>query len=182
MSAVTAPLSMDQMIAEAVGMSIPTNSKLGKLIRESGVVRSVEFRRIAALPRRDWEKDPHLEELRILLTQHLKKPTGTMELKPNQAAALRDLADYGGLFGPQCCGAGKTLVTLLAPVVLKAQRPLLLVPASVRDQTLRKVLPQMRKHWRLHPMLRVESYTAISLEKNSNLLENYAPDLILADE
>lgn len=170
------------MIADAVGYAIPTNSKLGKLIRESGVVRSVEFRRIAALPRRDWEKDPQLEELRVLLTQHLRRPGGTMELKANQAAALRDLADYGGLFGPQAVGAGKTLITLLAPVVLRSQRPLLLVPASVRDQTLRKVLPQMRKHWRLHPMLRVESYTAISLEKNANLLETYAPDLILADE
>ena len=175
-------LGMDQLIADAVGMTIPPNSKLGKLIREGGVVRSVEFRRIAALPRRDWEKDPQLEDLRILLTQHLRRPGGTMELKANQAAALRDLADHGGLFGPQAVGAGKTLITLLAPVVLQAQRPLLLVPASVRDQTLRKVMPQMRKHWRLHPMLRVESYTALSLEKNANLLENYAPDLILADE
>jgi len=175
-------LGMDAMIADAIGYAIPVNSKMGKLIRESGVVRSSEFRRIAALPRRDWEKDPQLEELRILLTQHLRRPGGTMELKPNQAAALRDIVDHGGLFGPQAVGVGKTLITLLAPVVLRAQRPLLLVPASVRDQTLRKVLPQMRKHWRLHPMLRVESYTAVSLEKNAKMLDTYQPDLILADE
>ncbi len=40
----------------------------------------------------------------------------------------------------------------------------------------------MRKHWRLHPSLKVIGYSELSLEKNARLLEEMGPDLIIADE
>lgn len=147
-----------------------------------GPVASLEFRRISALPMRDWETDLHIVEVTQFLTNLLKRPAGRMALKVNQAAALRDLHDFGGLFGPIAVGGGKTLITLLAPVLMRSERPVLLVPAQLRDQTLGYVLPAMRKHWRLHDGLRVVGYSELSLAKNADLLFKLMPDMIIADE
>ena len=147
-----------------------------------GPAASMEFRRIQALPRRVWDAADDLEELRVGLTEMLKRPEGTMALRPLQAAALRECHDLRGMFGPICVGAGKTLITLLAPVVCEAERPVLLVPAALRDQTLRKMIPEMREHWQLHPNLQVIGYSEISLEKNADLLFQIRPDMIIADE
>ncbi len=146
-----------------------------------GPVSSLEFRRVRDLPRRVWDQAPDLDDLVEGLTAMLRVPGGTMTLKRPQAAALRDIHDHGGMFGPICVGGGKTLISLLAPVLLKAKRPVLLVPASLRDQT-RRVIPEMARHWRLHPNLQIFSYTEISLEKNADLLARIRPDMLIADE
>lgn len=148
----------------------------------SGPVASLEFRRVCALPRRDWATAPDLAELRDGLTAMLRTAGGTMKLRDSQAAALRDIYDHRGLFGPIAVGEGKTLVSILAPVVCSAARPILLVPASVRDQTLARVLPEMARHWQLHPRLRVVGYSELSLAHNAKLLDEYEPDMIIADE
>ena len=148
----------------------------------NGPVASLEYRRIADLPRRVWDRAEDLDELVDGLTEIYRTPEGTMRLKRTQAAALRDIYDHGGLFGPIMVGGGKTLVTLLAPGLLGAATPVLLVPASVRDQTVMYVIPEMKKHWKLHPNLRVVGYEEISLEKNAGLLDELKPDLLLLDE
>jgi hypothetical protein len=160
----------------------------------NGPVASTEFRRIEALPRRLWQNAPDLEELRVGLTEMLRAPGGSMELRALQAAALREIYEVGGLFGPICVGAGKTLIALLASVVCEAKRPVLLVPASLRDQTLGSVLRDMRPHWKLHTNLTIISYAELSLEKNAELadakgnvtrpalLDRLAPDMIISDE
>ncbi len=158
------------------------SSTMAKLFKHGGPSKTREFRRIHALPRRVWEDDPNLDELVALLSKFLSTPDGNMMLWPVQAAALRDLHDRKGLFGPIAVGAGKALISLLAAVVVKAERPLLIVPAQVCEQTNLKVLPQMKKHWRLHPNLRVITYWDLSQEQNANILEEIAPDLIVPDE
>jgi len=105
-----------------------------------------------------------------------------MNLWPVQAAALQDIHDHRGLFGPIGVGQGKALVSLLAPMVLDCDRPLLLVPAQLREQTNLHVLPEMSKHWQLHKNLRVIGYSELSLAKNAEMLETIKPDLIIADE
>lgn len=157
-------------------------TKFAKMVAQGGVPRSSDFRRIEALPRRVWNEAEDLEEVRQLLTQVYKTRGGTMDFWIVQAASLRDAADWKGLFSPASVGAGKTIVSLMAPVVMEAERPVLLVPASLRDQTLRKVLPEMRKHWKLHPNLKIVGYEELGLVKNAELLERLRPDLIVADE
>lgn len=147
-----------------------------------GPVESTEFRRIAALPRFDWQTDPDLDELTLGLTWYLKTPRGQMTLKKIQAAALNAAYQTRGLFAAMPVGSGKTLVTLLAPGLLGAKRPLLLLPASVRDQTVGWVIPEMREHWKLHPNLTVMSYEELSLERNADFLERLRPDCIIPDE
>jgi len=173
----------DKIIADLGGAeSIKGNSKVGNLLKQRGVTKSSEFERIRYLPRRDWEQADDLDDLVDLLTQHLKTPDGTMRLWPIQAAALRDLYDYKCLFAPIPVGKGKALISLLAPVILKAKRPMLLVPASLRDQTNLKVLPEMGKHWELHPNLKVVGYSEISLAHKATMLDDLQPDMILMDE
>jgi len=144
------------------------------------VQRTPEIVRIAALPRRTWS-DEAASQLAELLTRELKTPGGTMKLRPVQAVALYEAMECGGLFGPQRVGAGKTLLTLLLPLVLEAKRPLLLLPASLVSKTWneRKVLAE---HWRLPTNLQIESYESLSLVHSAKKLEYIRPDLIIADE
>lgn len=147
-----------------------------------GPTNSLEFRRIEALPRRRWEDAEDLEDLITGLTELIKTPQGSMELFGLQASAIREIHDQGGMFGPIGVGEGKALVTLLAPLVCKVKRPLLLVPAQLRDQTVRKVIPEMSKHFQMHENLRVVGYSELGLLKNEKLIEEFDPDMILSDE
>lgn len=157
-------------------------SNFARSITTFGVSNTAEFKRIEALPRREWETAEDLDELTTLLTEDLKHPDGDMSLWPAQAASLREIHDMRGLVGSLAVGEGKALISLLAPVVLKAKRPILLVPADVREQTNRKVIPEMRKHWKLHPKLKVIGYSELSLMKNKDFLEEFKPDVIISDE
>lgn len=141
-----------------------------------------DFKRIESLPRREWDTEPLALDRARVLTDALKTPTGSMVLWKVQAAALAEIMLYRGLFAPVGVGQGKALMSLLAPVVLEAKRPVLLVPAQLRDQTKTYVIPEMRKHWRLHEGLQVIGYEELSLEKNKDLLEQLNPDLIILDE
>ena len=144
-----------------------------------GVSYSGELRRIEALPRRVRELN---EPLRRLVTEDLRLPGGSMELWDIQAAAIADATLNGGAFLPIGVGQGKALISLLSPVAMEAERPVLFVPAQLRDQTLNHVIPEMRYHWRLHPRLRVIGYSELSLAKNARMLEELRPDLIILDE
>lgn len=148
-----------------------------------GPVASLEFRRIFNLPRRDWRAAADLEEVRLGLTRLLKTPRGEEALLPIQAAALREIYEHnGGIFGPIGVGEGKTLILMLAPVMLLSQRPLMFVPASLRVQTSQYVIPRLREHWQLPPHIAVTGYEEMGLAKNADLLEEIGPDLLLLDE
>lgn len=146
---------------------------------EKAVQHTRELHRVLTLPRRrtqDFPSDYHLR-----LSQALKTPHGTMTLKPVQARALAELGMYGGLFAPIRVGGGKTLITLLAPNVLRAKRPLLLIPASLVEKT-RKDRQELAYHWNIPKWMRVESYSLLSRAEHADMLTLYRPDLIIADE
>lgn len=144
-----------------------------------GVSQTPDLTRVLNLPRRDWQT--YGEEAAVLLTERLKTPEGTMKLKPVQAVSLIEMYDQRGLLGGQRVGAGKTLTSLLAATILGSKRPLLLVPASLRDKT-HFDRAELAEHWRIHPGLQIRGYAELSLERNKNLLTDMAPDLIVADE
>lgn len=145
------------------------------------VQRSREIERIARLPRRVLDFDAVDESFIDDFTDYLKTPEGTMRLRPLQALALMEMHDFGGLFGSIRVGGGKTLLSVLAPTVLEAERPLLLVPAKLRDKTKRE-LAELRKHWRIASNLVVESYEMLGRIQSADLLDKLKPDLIVADE
>lgn len=144
------------------------------------VSRSGDLRRVLALPRREWlERSSQLAEE---LSQALRTPAGSQHLRPVQAAMLAEAYEQRGLLGPVGVGHGKTIVSVLAPTVIPCERPLLLVPAALREQTLRQVLPELRQHWQLHPALKVRSYSELSTASKADLLDELQPDLVVADE
>lgn len=135
--------------------------------------------RIANLPRRDWTEKAEL--IRDDMTSALRTPYGTMRLRPVQAAALYEAFETGGLFANIRVGGGKTIITALLPQIMGAERPLLLVPASLIRKT-RDEFRELRKHWQIINTLRVESYTKLGVTRHAELLWDYRPDLIIADE
>lgn len=157
------------------------NTRMGKVFKRRGVASSSELTRILRLPRRKWSEDESIDALASDLTSWLKIPEGTMTLRPVQAKALEELHDFGGLLAPIRVGGGKTLISMLAPIVLGAERPCLLVSAKLREKT-KVEFAELRKHWLFHPRLEILSYEILSRDGGYELLERINPDLIVADE
>jgi hypothetical protein len=144
-----------------------------------------EFKRIKNIPREKIWQEERKEDIKAIVdfqTMKHKKTSGSMELWPIQAVALFSINQYQGAFLPIGVGQGKALISLLAAQEIECERPVLFVPAQLRDQTLKHVIPEMKKHWNLHPNLRVIGYSELSLAKNADMLEEIKPDLIIGDE
>lgn len=166
----------------------------GYLTPRASLTRAVgetdELRRIRDMARRQWAEDPELDLLVRLLTEwlkydHTKCPTkcegcAAVALKPAQAQFLREVHDLRAGCAPFRVGGGKTLASLLAPTVLGSTRPLLVVPAALVEKTLTSHR-QYSRHWRVMP-IRVVSYEWLGHPNQLNWLNEYKPDLILADE
>lgn len=140
------------------------------------VSKSAELMRIRDLPRRELGED-----LSEQITDALRLPTGTMRLNHIQAQALKELYEYGGLFGPIAVGSGKTLITLLASAVCEAQRPLLLIPASLKKKT-ENDLKFYSQHFKIPENIRILNYELLSRTRGQQEFVDYCPDLIIADE
>lgn len=142
---------------------------------------SGELDRVLRIPRRTWS-EADAQDLAQRLSALFRTPQGQMTLRPIQAIALTEIGLYGGGFFPIRVGGGKTLISLLAPrMVPTCRRPLLLLPAALRDKT-RHEMAELRRHWVLPPLLRIESYDMISRVNAAEFLSEYDPDMVICDE
>lgn len=159
-------------------------ASLPKPLQAPEVPDSEELQRIVELPRRAAVPPPGLEgPITDLFSRYPKGHPARMELWPIQAWSLSEMARCRGLFGPIPVGSGKTLISYLAPVMLRATRPLLLIPAALRDKTRREFLELSAKFYGFPPeSYRIESYQRLSTAPQRNLLNDYRPDLIVSDE
>jgi hypothetical protein len=139
---------------------------------------SPDFERIKALPTREWHGNGQIASL---MEDWLRLPGSQAKLRPEQVAALSELHDQDGVFGIISVGGGKTLISLLAPVVIEAKRPLLLLPASM-IQPLKREAQKMAKDWRIARNLTLLSYEMLSRVTHVNFLDTLKPDLIIMDE
>lgn len=155
------------------------NTRLGRIIRSRGVYYSKDVDRILELPQRDWSEIA--DEMADMLTDAYKTEKGKQKLFPIQAMALAELHDFGGLLASIRVGGGKTLVSLLAPNIVEAERPLLLVPAALKKKTTLEI-KEYARHWLICQTIRIESYELIGRVSGEKILEDYKPDLIIADE
>jgi len=162
----------------------PKDPRIPRTMEDRSVRVSPEFLRIQGLPKRQWAEAHELGHLMALLTEGLKTPGGMQSLRPVQAAALREAHDLRGALLPIRVGGGKTLVSLLAPLVLGAKRPVLFVPAALRAKT-RIEARKLALHWRIPAGIRVFSYEILSRAAPGWLdtcCAGQPPDLIVADE
>lgn len=104
-----------------------------------------------------------------------------MRLRPIQGRALYELGKWKRLFGIIRVGGGKTLISLLAPFVVGAKSPILLLPASLIEKTEHERM-RLAKHWRVAKNLSFISYEKLGRLEGAELLEFRKPDLILGDE
>jgi hypothetical protein len=141
------------------------------------VRRTADFQRIAALP----EQGPlDIARIRTQLHAALGSATRSFDLRDVQASALYAAA-HGGVFGAIRVGGGKTLISLLAPIVMQASRPVLLCPASLVDKT-ENDRRRYAKDFRVANHLRILSYEMLGRVRMADELTRYQPDLIIADE
>lgn len=119
------------------------------------------------------------------LTPLLVTPRGRAEgarLVNNQGTALRELSEIGGGYFQLPVGEGKTLVTFLAPYVVEAKRPMLIVPPGLREDTWDKFQAYSR-HWVSHnPPTRVLGYNEFTFDENVDLFAQLRPDFVMFDE
>lgn len=180
-------VTLDQLREEAQDYLDETGGK-----KHAEVPDTVEFRRIRDLPRRPLDSGEALAEA---LTEAFSTPWGQWKLRPIQALALHDIHQFGGLFGPIRVGGGKTLISYLAPAILDAKRPLLLVPAKLKAKTRREFRKLAHHFMGPHPdAYRVESYELLGRPQagarfdkkgritKQGLLERLRPDVIIMDE
>ena len=113
-------------------------------------------------------------------TDRYKTDLGTMKLRHIQNSMLFEFEKTKGLVALAGCGTGKTLTSFLLPLVANASKPLLIVPASLRDKT-KNEWSMYAKHFKLIP-IEVISYEQIQTPKGKDLLFKIAPDLIICDE
>lgn len=156
------------------------------------VAWSADLGRVLDLPRR--ELTITAEEI-TALEGELRRPGSSMSLRPVQALALLDARRAGGLLAPIGVGAGKTLISLLLPTVLRARVTVLLVPAPLRHKVVHLDYPQLATEWRLPHLtttphyetrsdgvLHVVSYSQLSTVNGADVLDRLAPDLVVCDE
>jgi hypothetical protein len=133
---------------------------------------TAELRRVLMIPRRTSPPEG---------TEDLSSVLGTGILRPIQAQALAELHLLRGLIAPLTVGGGKTLISYLTPRMVGSERPLLLIPANLRDKT-RRDFDDLRKKWvtTIEPI--VCSYQTLGRTHAADFLTTYQPDLIIADE
>ena len=162
----TAPPVRANPFARQVGASVPESAELTRILALAS--------REAALPS---------PETVAAFSALFVRPGASFALWPIQVWALCEMAECGGLFGPISVGEGKTVISYLAPTMLRARRPLLLIPAHLREKTRRDFDELSRSLLGPKPgTYRIESYQRLAMASQADALELYAPDLIVCDE
>lgn len=133
--------------------------------------------RILGLP-----PQPHLNPQQVrLISEHfrMRPRCGQGLLWPHQAEALLSLMQHRRLCAPLPVGSGKTLISLLASLATGARRPVLVLPSSLREKTIRESSEYRNAGW-LTTLPHLVSYTKIS--NDPEILDRLKPDLLICDE
>jgi len=140
---------------------------------------SLEIERLSELPiDPEFEGSSYVDVLTQRFSRHPHNPR--MTLRPIQAHMLVQAIRADGLIALAGCGEGKTLTSLLLPLVLDAERPLIILPASMRTQFLSD-FESYNEAWKLKP-IDVMSYEGLSSPSQVQRLDELSPDLIICDE
>jgi hypothetical protein len=140
-----------------------------------------EYRRVRDLSRRRLTQ-ADAEAWAEALTPEVLQPGARARLRPWQACSIAEVVENdGGLLGLPV-GAGKTLPTYLIPRLFNSRRPLLIVPAALRDKT-RHDFATYVGTWRApNPPPSIVSREELAPESGAHILTGRKPDLIIIDE
>jgi hypothetical protein len=140
-----------------------------------------EFRRVCDVARRKLTQ-ADADAWAEALTPEVLQPGARARLRPWQAAAIAEVVENDGGFLGLPVGLGKTLITYLTARLFGAKRPLLIVPAALRDKT-RHDFASYVGTWRApSPPPFIVSREELAPEGGARIIESRRPDLILIDE
>lgn len=143
---------------------------------------SPDFQRIKALPMVENHRELG-ESLVEEYSELLRRPTSRATLKWPQALGLHWLHQFWGVYLGLPPGVGKTLITMLGPVVCDSSQPVLIAPATLHRNKTPDDFARYQKDWVPHykspTLLNLE---ALSLDQNLLLLDKLKPDLVMIDE
>jgi hypothetical protein len=189
-------------LSERLGANITTvhpSSRVAQALARAGVAKTPELMRVVGLPRRKFDANTYPDASVLYSKQACAQSgcqyckNGSPKLRPIQSAMIIEAAQCSGGFFNVGVGQGKTLASFLIHDALGAKRTVLLVPAQLRDKTIKTDLPELKKHFKIPPVFRIEDfkdqdgvfvvgYEDLSNKKHTALLEKLKPDLIVADE
>lgn len=135
--------------------------------------------RIYELPRRDWRDEP--EDSIRELTEALRAPGGTQELRTIQAVFVLEVLRCGGGWLNGRVGCGKTLISILLATLFEDHQPLIFVPGGLEEKTERE-FDGYRKHWKLTHKYNIATYSDLSRDEEEELLNTYNPRIVICDE
>ena len=145
------------------------------------VPNSVDFRRVAALPRRRLDRG-EAEAISRHLTPHFRAPGSRAELLAWQGPAILEFVENRGALCWLPVGTGKTLITYLAALAIGAKRPVLVTSASLREKT-RRTFASYVGQWRSPtPPPRFVSRESLQTADGATLLDRLRPDAMFIDE
>lgn len=149
------------------------------MIRE--VQHTTDFDRIAELPRRRLTQ-AHADAWAETLTPDVVCKGSKAKLRPWQAALIGEALENDGAWGALGVGHGKTIPSYCLPRLFNAKRPMLIVPATLRDKTWSD-FASYQGIWRApNPMPRLISREELGPDRGWQLLKDLRPDLIIIDE
>ncbi len=135
-----------------------------------------DLARILALPRNEL---PPLD-LVFRLSEYLRNPGSSAVLRPQQVQLIRDALELRGAVAHMPVGSGKTLPTLLLPTILNASKPMLMLPAALREKT-RRDFARYALDWKVR-LPELVSYEEMCRKDREHKLTTDRPDLLLCDE
>lgn len=192
------------LLSERLGVNAATvhpSSRVAQALARAGVAKTPELMRVVNLPRRVFDESTYPDASVLYAKGPCGVPTcqycksGSPSLRLIQNAMIIEAALCSGGFFNVGVGQGKTLASFLMHDAMEARRTVLLVPAQLRDKTLKTDLPELAKHFKLPPIYAIEDfekqprdgvyvvgYEDLSNKRHTDLLERIKPDLIVADE
>jgi len=159
-------------------MQLKLTPKENEPVYVGTVVASWELQRSLKLPRRILD----LDAIQDVSPLYCREDT-ELRYKPIQSAALIEASICDGLFAPIPVGEGKTLIALTLPDAMDSERAVYLVKPDLKRQLEREIDEFYLKHFIL-PVERISivAYSELSSAKKAEILDEIAPDLIIADE
>ena len=159
-------------------------------------MRYPELERLETLREMEYDYSEDYEKIQKIFN------TPTFQLKEAQYKALAPISYFRRGFFSCGVGHGKTLISLLAPLVARAHRAILLVPSSLVAQLIEVEIPKYEKEFNIHldwcsiagksqhqrralmdsHRITIMPYSLLSSEDTYTLLEESKVDMIIADE
>ena len=159
-------------------------------------MRVSEIDRLRTLRDLDYDYSEDYEKIKSIFN------TENFKLKEAQYKSLAPISYFRRGFFSCGVGHGKTLISLLSPLVARAHRAILLVPSSLIPQLVEIEIPKYEKEFDLHfdwcsiagksqhqrralmntHRITIVPYSLLSSEDTYTLLEESKVDMIIADE